>query len=270
MKRFLPLVLILASFAHAQDYGRGSSVGLHASMNAAAGGSVNMAINGEVQVGSDGTNVTIAKPIKLGAASNALANNTIDGADTGTFSVSGGGAAGTTRGGTVYLYGNEESTDPGDISLQAGAVTGGEVTFHTNALRRWIFTEAGDLQHDGTNGGIIRLTKASTSIAQRAESALTAAGTNLAGALQLTGVVHEVTTVGASSGVKLWTPTVGSTLIVRNGGANDLKLYPATTGQVINGNTAGNPITLTTAAKQIASCSYVASGRWICSVATGT
>lgn len=102
-------------------------------------------------------------------------------------------------------------------------------------------------------------------------AAVTAAGTTIADATLLTGLVNNVSTAAASTGVKLNANTpLGMTVIVRNGGANDLKLYPSSATDQINGTAAGAAITLTTLNKQIASCSRVSSTLWICTVATGT
>lgn len=100
---------------------------------------------------------------------------------------------------------------------------------------------------------------------------VSAAGTALADSTLLTGMINNVTTVGASSGVRLNSNTpLGITVVVRNAGASDLKLYPTSATDQINGTTAGAAITLTTLNKQIATCSRVSSTLWICSVATGT
>lgn len=102
-------------------------------------------------------------------------------------------------------------------------------------------------------------------------AAVTAAGTVLADATLLTGQVNNVTTAAASTGVRLNSNTpLGITVVVRNGGANDLKLYPASASEAINGGVAGAAITLTTLNKQIASCSKVSSTLWLCTVSTGT
>ena len=64
-------------------------------------------------------------------------------------------------------------------------------------------------------------------------AALTAAGTDQAGALQLTSAVNQVTTVAASSGVKLYaSPVAGDVQIVYNGGVNPLTVYPQTSGAI--------------------------------------
>lgn len=107
--------------------------------------------------------------------------------------------------------------------------------------------------------------------AEPVSAAVTAAGTVLADATLLTGMVNNVSTAAASTGVRLNADTpLGVTIVVRNGGANDLKLYPhSATGQ-INGTTAGGSITLTTLNKQIASCTRVSSTLWLATVSTGT
>jgi len=99
----------------------------------------------------------------------------------------------------------------------------------------------------------------------------TATGTTVADAFQLAYYFTIVGTTPASTGVKLFVPpATGRSIVVRNGGANDLKLYPPNSSGSINSGSAGAGITLTTAAKQIATCTYMTTNTWICSVATGT
>lgn len=107
--------------------------------------------------------------------------------------------------------------------------------------------------------------------AEPVSAAVSAAGSTIADATLLTGMVNNVTTAAASTGVKLNSNTpLGITVVVRNGGANDLKLYPPTSSDAINGGSAGASITLTTLNKQIASCTRVSSTLWLVTVATGT
>jgi hypothetical protein len=107
--------------------------------------------------------------------------------------------------------------------------------------------------------------------AEPVSAAVTAAGSALADATLLTGLVNNVSTAAASTGVRLNANTpLGMTVTVRNGGANDLKLYPSSATDQINGTAAGSAITLTTLNKQIATCSRVSSTLWLCTVATGT
>jgi hypothetical protein len=104
-----------------------------------------------------------------------------------------------------------------------------------------------------------------------ASAALTATGSTITDALLLTGSVNNVATAAAGTGVKLNPNTpIGATVVVRNGGANDLKLYPTGALDIINGGTGGAAITLTTLSKQIATCTRVSSTLWVTTVATGT
>lgn len=65
-------------------------------------------------------------------------------------------------------------------------------------------------------------------------SAVTAAGTSAGNATQITYVYNNVTTVGAGAGVKLPPTEMGETIIVKNGGANPLTVYPYDAGSSIN------------------------------------
>jgi hypothetical protein len=79
-----------------------------------------------------------------------------------------------------------------------------------------------------------------------AGAALTAAGTGQSDALQLAAPVNQVTTVAANTGVKLYaSPNAGQPVVVYNGGANPLKVYPQTSG-TINNLSANTGITLAT------------------------
>ena len=131
----------------------------------------------------------------------------------------------------------------------------------------------GNLVQGGTYGGSVVLTRARTVHASPAGDALTAAGSSISDALQLTATWNNVSTTGANTGVKLFdpsdansTPTTinGFQICVRNGGANNLKLYPPTGSDQINALGAGNPATLTTANNQIACCFKTAATKYFC------
>lgn len=72
------------------------------------------------------------------------------------------------------------------------------------------------------------------SICGDGNAAVTAAGTSAGDATQLTYVYNNVTTTGSSAGVKLPQTEMGETIIVRNGGANPLTVYPYDAGSSIN------------------------------------
>lgn len=72
-------------------------------------------------------------------------SNTSDGSDNQAFAVGGGGAAGTTRGGTVAVYGNENA-NTGKVVLTAGNVTNGTINFETGGALKAYFDQTGNLQ----------------------------------------------------------------------------------------------------------------------------
>lgn len=102
-------------------------------------------------------------------------------------------------------------------------------------------------------------------ITQPSAPAVTAAGTNLAGSTQLAAESNYATTVASGTGVKL--PDVLNTLVVvANGGANSLLVYPPTAAAKINTKSVGVAVTLTTT--QIGFFIQVAQGIWIAGTAT--
>jgi hypothetical protein len=76
------------------------------------------------------------------------------------------------------------------------------------------------------------------SICGDGNAAVTAAGTSAGNATQLTYVYNNVTTTGSGAGVKLPKAEMGETIIIRNGGANPLTVYPYSATDTIN--TAGS------------------------------
>jgi hypothetical protein len=65
-------------------------------------------------------------------------------------------------------------------------------------------------------------------------ASVTAAGTSAGDATQITYVYNNVTTTGVGAGVKLPPTEAGETIIVRNGGANPLLVYPYDANSTIN------------------------------------
>lgn len=72
------------------------------------------------------------------------------------------------------------------------------------------------------------------SICGDGNAAVTAAGTSAGDATALTYVYNNVTTTGSGAGVKLPPTEMGETIIVRNGGANPLTVYPYDANSTIN------------------------------------
>lgn len=78
---------------------------------------------------------------------------------------------------------------------------------------------------------------------------ITAAGTTITDATQLSSFINIVSTTAASTGVKLnssW--PVGQIGLVQNNGANALNLFPPTASLTINGGSAGAAVTIAAAA----------------------
>lgn len=81
------------------------------------------------------------------SASLTLTPLTSDGADIQSLSFCGGGALGSSRGAFFQLFGNEHSTNAGDVILGCGNITGGqiilqtlgtqEIVLQTNGVTRW-------------------------------------------------------------------------------------------------------------------------------------
>lgn len=90
---------------------------------------------------------------------------------------------------------------------------------------------------------------------------LTAAGSTQAGALSLTAQFNNVTTVAASTGVRLYNRQTGELIVrVRNGGANALSVYPFNAADQIDDLGAGNPYSL--AVGKVGAWCLTAAGQW--------
>lgn len=70
---------------------------------------------------------------------------------------------------------------------------------------------------------------------------LSAAGTTISDATEVTAAHSYVTTVAAGAGVKLVAKESGFNFSVANAGANALKVYPPSSSVSFNGATAGDP-----------------------------
>ena len=79
-----------------------------------------------------------------------------------------------------------------------------------------------------------------SAIGNDVNAAVSAAGTDQAGATELTNCLNSVTTVAASSGVRLYAGSAGDWQLVYNAGANPLRVYPFT-GAKVNQLAANSP-----------------------------
>jgi hypothetical protein len=92
-------------------------------------------------------------------------------------------------------------------------------------------------------------------------TALTAAGTVIGDALDLTADTNVIGTAAASSGVQLPASELGDSVEIYNGGANAVTVYPDTTSSTINGLSAGSGFPLAT--NTACYCRKITATRWI-------
>lgn len=114
---------------------------------------------------------------------------------------------------------------------------------------------AKDIMLGGTSAGQAK------AINGQVNSAVSAAGTNLATATQLSQTVNFLSTVGSGAGVKLFNGDIGDDILVYNGGANTATVYPHSSSGIINQLSAGTGVSL--AQYTTAYFRRVTSTRWI-------
>ncbi len=199
-----------------------------------------------------------AKQLVLGSTTGAATNGAIVRANGSTFS----GASG-------FLDLFSGTVAAAKVRVQANGSTASSIDFATNSLGVWSMGGTGSFIQDSSNGADIILSRSGTSVREPAVASVTAAGTTVADATGLTGVYNWVTTAAASTGVKLWDAGVGSRIVTQNFGANNVKLYPASGAQTINGAAAGVGITLAAATDDIATCFKISATQWGCTVGAG-
>lgn len=90
---------------------------------------------------------------------------------------------------------------------------------------------------------------------------LTATGSSISDAYDLTKLVSIFTTTAASTGCQLPDVDVGVMVFVQNNGANALNVYPHSSSGTINGGSAGAAVTSAAGAGAI--CIRVSSTDWI-------
>lgn len=122
--------------------------------------------------------------------------------------------------------------------LELGTDSNHDVSLKHDDLVRFVLSAAG-LIGDATNGVSIALTKPSTGVSQPHATGISAAGSSISDATQLTAVSNRVTTVSASQGVKLWDCTINQIILVWNSSGTSLSVYPPNSSVSINAGTLG-------------------------------
>ena len=103
-------------------------------------------------------------------------------------------------------------------------------------------------------------------IVRKVATGLTAAGTTIADALLLDAVVNNLGTVASGTGVQLPADLdIGSEVIVRNGGASALLVYPPSATEAINA--AADDAAVSVAVTEVATFHKVSATKWIGAVA---
>lgn len=97
-----------------------------------------------------------------------------------------------------------------------------------------------DIMRGGFSAGQAR------AVGGQVQSAVSAAGTAIATATDLTASINIVTTAAASSGVQLPNVQIGDSIEILNLGANAVTVYPDTTDNRINALSAGTGFLLAT------------------------
>ena len=100
----------------------------------------------------------------------AIRMNTSDGSDTGSISLNGGGAAGTSaRGGRVVAHGNEEPTRPGGVHLRPGNVAGSAVRVDDGSSVEQLRIDTSGVTFPQLGSGIVHLTSGLASVKSNAD-----------------------------------------------------------------------------------------------------
>lgn len=206
-----------------------------------------------------------------------LYGTTSNGSDTANFTISPASAAQIGRGAYSILYGEDHAGGLAGVHVVSSGSSGylnlnygtQGIIFSRNDTGATVWTmeqSGGDLVSHATNGGDIILNKSGSNILLPVSASVTAAGTTISDATQLTNWWSSVMVVAAGTGVKLYNVQVGAQACVQNHGANDLELYPNDGTSSLNNAGNGAPITLAAATDDIACCTRVSSTLWACTV----
>ena len=150
----------------------------------------------------------------------------------------------TTADPQIVFSGADASLGPQNITLRTYATSNGTLSFEGSAGQLFSITNSltgtrfsvndvsGVPSIEVLDSGIIKLAEYSGFVAYGVSQAVTAAGSTQATATLLTRPINNITTVAASTGVIFPAAVPGMRIIVRNGGANILRIYPASGAQI--------------------------------------
>jgi hypothetical protein len=150
----------------------------------------------------------------------------------------------TTADPQIVFSGANASLGPQNITLRTYPTSNGTLSFEgsagqlfsiTNSMTGSIFSVndvSGVPSIEVLDNGIIELAEFGGFVAYGVSQAVTAAGSTQATATPLTRPINNITSVAASTGVIFPGAVPGMRIIVRNGGANILRIYPAVGAQI--------------------------------------
>jgi hypothetical protein len=146
----------------------------------------------------------------------------------------------------IVFSGADASTGAQNITLKVYPTNSGTLSFEgsagqlfsiTNTMSGTIFSVndiSGVPSIEVLDTGVIKLAQYGGFVAFGTSSSLTATGSAQSDALAIIRPVNEFTTVAASTGTRLPAATAGVRVVIRNSGANNLKVYPASGAQINN------------------------------------
>ena len=146
----------------------------------------------------------------------------------------------------IVFSGADASTGAQNITLKVYPTNSGTLSFEgsagqlfsiTNTMSGTIFSVndiSGVPSIEVLDTGVIKLAQYGGFIAWGTSATLTGTGSIQSDALALIRPINEFTTVAASTGARLPAATAGMRIVIRNSGANSLKVYPASGGQINN------------------------------------
>jgi hypothetical protein len=149
----------------------------------------------------------------------------------------------------IVFSGADASLGPQNITLRTYASNSGTLSFEgsagqlfsiTNSLSGSIFSVndvSGVPSIEVLDSGIVKLAEFGGFVTYGVSPAITAAGTTQATATPLSRPINNISSVSANTGVLLPAATPGMRVMIRNGSAISLRVYPAAGAQI---NTLGN------------------------------
>lgn len=182
--------------------------------------------------------------------------DTVDGADTKSIFISGGGGSADSRGPSLQLFGNEYSggTEDGDAQIFSGGISGSDIILSVNSSDgliylksgggnpRWVLEADGDFANNASTGGELVFQRGGKYV-QAAVYVPTPVATPVLGTNLVQPGLNVVPTAAANTAMWLGasTPVAGQQFMIYNNAGAAVRIKGAGAA-VINGGTAGKYI----------------------------